>query len=257
MLVIVPSKARASQLARLTGAWLFPSEVTYRILVEPQDVEAYKEYVSPSNMLVLPENDRGMEYAEAIGKQWADDNFYDTVFKIDDDIVGWASLKDKGKGSAKARDNVKRFLNIVRDIEEPLKNENCGGISFGYRQEFWHDKTWYAINQRFQTCYVVKTKLYRPSLESPRRGKWEDYINFLRVIEDGHKVIRYGKYQMDTRVGEEAGKNGSFYSREKADFMLMVIGEVKSEFPWLNFKQKPNGMVEPDMNNEAIGGKKL
>lgn len=251
ILIIIPSKGRPIQLKALTGDWLFKSGIDYKILIEPQDMNAYWEF---ENILQLPENDMGMEYAQLQGKLYAEQHGYDVIFKIDDDIEGWTTMNKKDKKS-----NTNRFLQIIKDIEKPLEKDEIVGISFGYRQEFWHDKTWFGINQRFQSCYVVKTKYYQPYLyQYNGKGMWEDMINFLRVIKDGHKVLRYGKYQMDTRV--ESGMEGGltdWYKQRNLEQYKQTLEGFKKEFPWMTFRQKKNGRLEPAMDNPAIAGVKI
>ncbi len=254
ILVIVASKNRTMRLKLLTLSWLRGAGIDYRILVEPQDKEAYTEI--DNNLLVLPEDNQGLEYALLQGKKYAEENGYDVVFKIDDDIKGWTTMMKDNQTLMK--NNTQRFLQIIQDIEKPLSQEGCGGVSFGYRQEFWHDKVFFGINQRFQTCYIVKTALFNPIPNSVSKGMWEDMINFLRVIDKGYKVIRYGRYQMDTAV--ESGMEGGltdYYKNRGPEQYNLVIEEVKKEFPWMPFKAKDNGRIELDFDCPAIGGKKL
>lgn len=253
IIVLVPSKARCALFEKMTGSWLIPSGVDYRVLVEPQDVESYKNI---KKLIVLPENNRGLNYSLAQGKKWASAHGYDVVFKLDDDIAGWADSYDK----LDPRDNSDRFKLIMKDIPRPLENPNCGGISFGYKQEFWHDKRWFAINQRFQTAYVVKTQAWQPKFYTPgepNEDMWEDFGNFLRVIDRGYKIIRYGRYLMNTRVGTGKGGLEQFYKNRTPEQYKATIELFRKQFPWLKFRVKENGLVEPDMNNEVIGGKKL
>lgn len=253
LIVLVPSKGRSEQLRTMTGSWLFTSGVDYKILVEPQDLPEYSLIVPPGAILELPNGNQGLEYSLLFGKRYAQEYEYDTIFKIDDDIKGWRTMDKEDTKS-----NIERFSQILADIEEPLENENCGGISFGYRQEFWHDKMWFGINQRFQTCYVVKTELYRPNPKGSNKGMWEDMINFMRVVQDGHKVLRYGKYLMDTRV--ESGMEGGlteFYKGRSKEQYDQIISDVQEEFPWLTFRMKKDGRLEPNFRNKVIDGKKL
>lgn len=252
-IILIPSKNRSFQLECETGQWLFNAGFPYKIIVEPQNLEEYSKKFGADNMLPLKENDKGMEYAQFHGKQFALENGYDFIFKIDDDIHGWATIF---KGDTK--NNTERFQLLMQEIQKPMEHPSCAGISFGYRQEFWHDKQWLGVNQRFQTCYVVRTNLYRPLEQGYSMGMWEDMINFLRVIEDGHKVLRYGRYLMDTEV--ESGMPGGltdYYKKRTPEQYASVIENLRKEFPWLPFRQKDDGRIEPDFNNPVVAGKKL
>ncbi|MEK6879939.1 MAG: hypothetical protein AABY22_10045 [Nanoarchaeota archaeon] len=161
-----------------------------------------------------------------------------------------------GTSKERPRTNLERFQLLLEEIKKPLEHPNLGGISFGYKQEFWHDKKWCGVNSRFQTCYVVKTKIWKP-LGIKQEDQWQDFGDFLRVIDQGYKVMRYGRYLMDTRYqGEEGGLKNFYETRTQEDYKE-TIELFKKQFPWLKFREKENGFIEPNMNNEVIGGHKL
>ena len=255
LLILLPSKGRPTQLQALTGSWLFEQGLDCKILVEPQDALAYGAIAPPGSILELTDDNRGTEFALFHGKQYALKNGYDVIFKIDDDIKGWSTMDKKDK-----KTSAERFKQLLEDVVKPLENPNCAGISFGYRQEFWHDKKWFGVNHRFQTCYLVKTEHFQPRLfEKGEKtdDPWEDFCNFLRVIKDGHKVLRYGRYTMDTDVGTGDGGLQDWYRNQTPERYKELIEIVRKEFPWLPFRKKPDGRIEPDFNCPAVNGKKL
>lgn len=261
LICLIPSKARALRLEAMTGSWLFSSEVDYKILVEPQDEESYKKF---DNVLVLPENDKGLDYSLYHGKQYAVEHEYDVIFKIDDDIAGWFPTYDKrdlynyGSPNEVQRNETQRFQMILKDTSEPLEHPEIGGISFGYRQEFWHKKMWVAVNQRFQTCYIVKTHLFKPDPTTGYMGSmWQDFTDFFNVIDAGKKVLRYGRYTMDTDVRLGEGGFQQMYKNRTPEEYKAVIANIMRKFPWMKWRKKDNGFIEPDLNNPVIGGKQL
>lgn len=258
ILCLIPSKARVARLKAMTGSWLFSSGADYKIIVEPQDYEAYKKEFT--NLLVVPQDDRGLDFALFHGKAFALDNGYDVIFKIDDDVSGWVPTYDKRDlhNNEVQRDDIQRFQIILKDISEPLEHPEIGGISFGYRFEFWHDKKWLAVNQRFQTCYVVKTECFSPDPETGYFGSmWQDFRDFLNVRKFGKNTLRYGRYTMDTDVASGEGGFEAMYKTRTPEQYKEVIEKFRGEFPLLRWREKKNGNIEPDMNSPFIQGKRL
>lgn len=261
LLALVPSKARALRLEAMTGSWLFNSGVDYKILVEPQDQKSYEKF---HNVLLLPENDKGLDYSLYHGKQYAVENGYDVIFKIDDDVAGWFPTYDKrdlhnyGSANEKQRNETQRFQIILKDVSEPLEHPEIGGISFPYRFEHWHNKTWQAVNWRFQTCYVVKTEFFNPDPESGYIGSaWQDFRDFLVLRKLGKNVLRYGRYAMDTDVAQGEGGFGQMYNGRTPEQYKEMIEKFRKEFPLLKWRLKKNGKIEPDMGSPFIQGKEL
>lgn len=261
LLALIPSKNRALRLEAMTGAWLFDSGVDYKILVEPQDEEQYKKF---DNLLVLPENDKGLDYSLWHGKKYAEENGYDVIFKIDDDIAGWSPTYDKrdlfgyGTPNERIRTNTERFQMIMEEIEEPLKDARIGGISFPYRFEHWHTKRWQAVNWRFQTCYVVKLECFKPNPETGYFGSmWQDFRDFLVVRSMDKVVLRYGRYAMDTDVASGEGGFEAMYTGRTQEQYKQVIETFRKEFPLLKWRIKKSGKIEPDMGSPFIQGKEL
>jgi len=251
ILILIPSKKRHLRLKVLTWEWFKKTKLEHKILVEPQDYGDYS-VEGFDHLLELPENNRGLSYSLSIGKEYADANGYDTIFKLDDDIKAWKSIKKLDN-----KTSASRFLQIIKDIEKPLEREEIGGISFGYRNEFWHEKKWMGINQRFQSSYVVKLEHWNPGRFSKEMDMWQDFADFLAIIDKGLKVLRYGRYVQDTNVFEGEGGHSELYKARTPEKYKNTIELYRKAFPWLKFKKKDNGLIEPDMRSPMIDGRKL
>ena len=82
--IFIPSKGRAHNLK--TAKALDRDDVSYKVVVEPSQVESYVKVVGEQRLLVLPENGKGLVYS----RNWITDHAKtlgtERHWQIDDDI---------------------------------------------------------------------------------------------------------------------------------------------------------------------------
>lgn len=248
-LIAIPSKDRAELFAKCTFSWLRLSELDFMVFVEPQDAEAYRKITN--KVVVLPENDQGLGYAKLGISAYARTHGYDLIFKMDDDVIGWA-----GKDRKLVKENSHLVVQqILNDSEEVFsKYEDVAAISFPYRWEMYEKKKWVSINSRLQTCYLIKTgDFFASSLIST----FEDFAQYMYLRLNNRSVVRYGWAGIDCKdVGTTQGGLMNF------DRDLMAMEEIKilrNMYPPLEVKtvEGKRWSIEPVLRGGIFKSKKI
>ena len=81
-LALVPSKGRPDEFAKKCKPLLETLPIDSAVLLEASD---YDKYDYPNKILLDKEN-QGIGYAIHFARLWAEENGYDVIFKIDDDV---------------------------------------------------------------------------------------------------------------------------------------------------------------------------
>lgn len=150
--VCIPSKGRPRT---WTYTWLQEHGYNVYHFVEPQDEREYREAGVP-NLVVIPDNDRGLMYVRNYILDWAREGGNEWIWILDDDITHLGIAID-GKShiiQAKALDIL--FENVQK-YRFPVNGIN-------YRQYAWSaskGKQRYAINSKVADCCVL---LYLPKI---------------------------------------------------------------------------------------------
>lgn len=255
ILIAVPSKGRWEVLERLTMQWLHLTKYDFKVFVEPKEYHLYQSVMQlhPSHIEVLPENNRGLNYALDQVKIYAEKNGYTVIFKVDDDVKGWV-------GRSRRSSFAKNLSVFEEAIEDGLKafdehaDDGLGAIGFPYRNEMWEVKLWTAINARLQTCYMIRTDLM---YSSGQLGVFVDLAKFVWLRVNNYHTLRYGLAGIDCLpVGGGEGGHQSFdrdegQARREVDELGKIYSALKAkqvDKPW---------KLEPDLSGPMFSTKKL
>ena len=218
-LVIIPSKARPNNIKKYTIPFVKRLGLDYRIFVEPQDEQNYSEF---QNVIILPANDKGLGYSTMCAKKYAVNNGYDLVFKIDDD--------------------VKSIGEIEKDIHKILasfKISKVGAVVFPYDFEFYAktEKLFTRVNKRIQTCYIIRTSIYKPSDEI---STFEDFYEYLLLRQKGYDTLYCSKHLIKcSPVGQGKGGLQVFDRSEMALKEIQIFKSIDSSIEVIEKPDKP------------------
>tara|TARA_R110000868_G_scaffold179159_1_gene419139 strand:+ start:100 stop:813 length:714 start_codon:yes stop_codon:yes gene_type:complete len=215
-LVCIPSKARPNNIQKYVEPFMNRLGLDYRIFVEPQDIEKYNF----ENVVQLDANDKGLGYATSFAKNYAEENGYDLVFKIDDDVKGIGQIE----------------LDIDR-VLDAFKIDKVGAVVFPYSFEWYAktDKLFTRINKRIQTCYVIRTVLWRPT-ESV--STFEDFYEYLLIRKDNFDTLYCSKHLID--CAPVGGGSGGLQAFDRSDMALKEINIFKSIDDSIKVISKPD-----------------
>jgi hypothetical protein len=249
LLIAVPSKGRAERIMEDTLSWLDMAGGDWSVFVEPQEYDAYlKAGVPPIFLEKLDKNGQGLMYAKQFIQRYAQDNGYDVVFKIDDDVRGWVGRSRKFVSQF----SLEVFEAIVRDGMFMFeKHPNLFAIGFPYSHQMFNVGNKWSVNARLQSCYMVRTEHLCPD---PRIEVFEDFATFIKIRVLGGDTVRYNFAGINCRpVGKGKGGLQAFTDRkEQAERSAQVLQEI---YPALKFR-KVEGKAwewEPDMRDTFLG----
>lgn len=236
-LALVPSKGRPEEFAKSCKPLLETLPIDSAVLLEKSD---YDKYDYPNKILLDKEN-QGIGYAIHFARLWAEENGYDVIFKIDDDVTKIGTVHED-------LETIDKYLH---------KYEDCAGVSFPYSFEFYDvtkKKLFSHINKRFQTCYIIKTKFFKTT---ERLKQIEDFFYYMMAIRNNGFVLRCSKHPMHTApVGSNEGGAQCF---DRAKLYLEDIKLFKEIDPTIKVIHKPDKhwKYEPKLTDKMYKAKPI
>lgn len=215
-LVCIPSKGRPNNISKYVESFMKRLGLDYRIFVEPQDAGQYKF----ENVVLLDANDKGLGYATSFAKAYAEEKGYDLIFKIDDDTKAIGEIEKDWSRVIKAF-NIKKV----------------GAIVFPYSFEWYakSDKLFTRANKRIQTCYIIRTNLWRPT---EAVSTFEDFYEFLLLRNDNYDTLYCSKHLID--CAPVGGGVGGLQMFDRSEMALNEINIFKSIDPTIKVISKPD-----------------
>jgi len=241
LLIAVPSKNRPLQLTKHVLRWLQYTKSDWKVFIEPQDEAKYKDIpVLKGHGVVIHENNRGLGYAKLCIQEYAVENGYDLVFKLDDDTQGWANTYTRGMGRNAPLYSwewkcEKLFEPIMKNSIKLLKEfEQVAAISLMYRNDMksYSGDTWIGTNKRLQSCYIVRTEFLCPPY-SEKNLVFEDFRTFLNILYNGYITVRYGLTGQDfSPVGMNKGGMQDFDRKTMCENTKVIMKKLYPEVVW-------------------------
>ena len=260
LLIAVLSKGRAEKIIKHTMRWLPRTGFDVRVFVEPQEYNQYLERLNhgdyenrthfpPEHLINIGENDKGLSFVKGFIKQYALDNGYALVFKMDDDV-----LRFNSRGKNKPDDEmVMEFAGMVGTCRKTMgEYPDVGAIGFGYRNELHEKKRWTLINARLQTCYLIRTELLQDGFNTT-----EDFAQYLYIRSLNKVTLRYGLLGIDCA---DVGKNkGGLQMFDRQAQFEEEAERLKEIYPAVQFKkvEGKSWLYEPILAGDFFGIKRL
>ena len=245
VLIAIPSKGRADKIMQHTLRWVPKQIERYAVFVEPQEYEAYAA-AGVENIQVLEQNDQGIAYVKAAIKRYAEENGYDLVFKMDDDIKRFTPRGAK----IPIEKNIENFDRMMRTCVLMFDHvPDLGAIGYPYRNELYEPMVWSGINCRLQTCYLIRTELINTDFTT-----FEDLAQLVTLRLANKFTLRYGMLAIEC---EPIGKNGGglqlFDRKAQA---LADCEKLRKIHPAIKFKAVTGKAweYEPDFTNDSLIG---
>lgn len=242
VLIAVPSKARVETFQKYTWQWVkeFPD---FRLFVEPQDYEAYAFIpgMDASKIVSLSANNRGLAFAKESIYNYAKENEFDFIFKVDDDIKGWTDFRNRTDAQGTKTVFERMLHDCLKKFEE---HREVKAIGFPYSFQMYHRQS-FSLTSRLQTAYITRLNNFGWHEEL---NVFEDFWTGLKIRINGGVVLRYELAGMDLGVKVGGGKGGHqvFNRKEQAE---REIGVLRRLYPALKVRrvEKKAWEVEPVM----------
>jgi len=247
ILVACPSKARSETILKNTLKFLQNDyfEFDFKIFIEPQDKIKYQKLTG--KFFILSDNDKGLHFAKKSIQQYAIENNYDYIFKIDDDVnnirlpelIGSKIRKEIVDKQTIFPKRVEALNLLINDSLEMFNefNQTIGAVSIMYGSDFhaYTGEKWLSFNNRLQSNYIIKTDLFCSEIKAMC---YEDFTTFLNVLSKGHNTIRYGLTALEV---EPVGKNqGGIQNFNRKTLALKEMEQLKSAYPEVVWKKVEN-----------------
>lgn len=247
ILLTVPSKDRVETLKKFTFPWLSLIKHHWAIFVEPQDFAKYKAEFPWEHIVVMDSDNQGLGYAKDYIQKFAEENGYDLIFKIDDDIKCFTDFRH----SLSPEETAVMIDGFLDKQAIPLfeNKDLLGAIAFPYSFEMYEPVEWNKT-KRVQTAYICRTKY----VAQPIKGisVFEDFAVGLQIMVAGDVILKYGMIgiNMGVKVGGGTGGHQSFNRAEKA---LLEVPLLRKIYPPLKFKKvQKEWQIEPDLRSVKL-----
>lgn len=224
-------------------------EGRFKIVVEPQDYDAYVKQWGKKHVLVLDKNDQGIAYVrdftvkhnQKLGKGW--------FWLLDDDISNFFK-EDNGK-------NVKStFLDAEKYVKKKLKGQEKFAIaSLEYSQYAWSAKGRVTINSYCDVCVLIHAqKVKEIGAEYDLRFKLKSDRDFaLQVMSKGFNCVRFTKFSFGCpENGSNKGGLHETYSKKSPERISCIMLEEKWGTDLVNVTVKKSGRVDAKINWKAF-----
>lgn len=199
--IFIPTKARYNN---CKTAGLLSNYKSVYLVVEPQEQHLYKSKYPNSNIIVLPQNNKGIVYVRNYIKKYTEQNNIKEYWQLDDDITTLYCRK----GTKLIKDN-----NALIKAQQQF---NELGISLGsleYRQYAWSANKPIVLHSFCDSCvYVNNVKIKNTYYREQVSGK-EDRDFAMQVIKNGLKTGRTTLYAFSAppNGSNEGGLKEIFY----------------------------------------------
>ena len=223
LLIAVPSRNRyrENEILKNTWSWLQHSKYDHKVFVEPHEYGFYKDAIGEGNIIKLGEDNAGLGYCKLCIQQYARENRYDLIMKIDDDTSGWYDYKNGWYRYYKKTNGVPMserrkaicediFDRVVEDTIELMEySDQVGGVGYPGGGSMFHEpgQKWLKFNGRFLSPYTTRTELFCPP-RSRELSQFEDFYTQYNILRQGKFTAFYGLAGYCDGGGEGKNKGG-------------------------------------------------
>lgn len=241
--IYIPSKGRFEK--NPTATMLMFEGIKFYLVVEPQDAKEYQYRFQ--DVLVMPENNRGISYVRNFAKNHSIKNGHTHHWQIDDNIKS-LMIRENGK-------NVRsRALGILEKVEFAMsKFSNIGGCGLKHHIFAFGATNPVDINKQIYSCILVNNKV--PCF-------WEEDIvedtDFsLQILNAGYCTLLFNRLLIE-KMTTGSMKGGNTEISYAADGRAVRSLGLQSKYPgyfkvttqhgrikispsriWNTFKQRP------------------
>lgn len=185
VLIAVPSKGRSEVLRSNTLNWLQNTQYNFRVFVEPQDMHKYSLV---TDMYVnIKVNDKGIGFVKKYIGNFAIDNQYDLIFKIDDDIEAWERQHSTESSLRIFESAIQNCIDLFR------KHNDIKVIGFPQHYQLGTTTASTSLDIPFSGCYICRTENWHADEQFTG---YESLAHYYDVLSKGGRVIRYNDVAM-------------------------------------------------------------
>ena len=222
--IYIPSKGRADN--PLTAEMFDAGGVPFKLMVEPQERDAYAKRWGSKRVVVLPENNRGLVYSRNACRDHSVSEGHKRHWQFDDDIRRLMRMM----GTTRIACPPDVAIRAAEDFTDQF--ENVGLTSFNYWKLVpfsgpfgMSDYPPFMLNFRCYTCFLMKN-----DVDCRWRGRYnEDTDMTLQVLAEGLCTVLLNAFLIDTMAtSSQSGGQTDIYV---ADGRLEMARELERRWP--------------------------
>lgn len=215
--IYIISKGRSE--SRLTAKTLEAMNVPYRIVIEPQEYDAYAAVIDPKKILVLPFSNLGQGSIPA--RNWVWNHSVEEGHKdhwiMDDNIRYFYRMNRNVK--TKVKDGT--ILRLAEEFVDRFENVPMSGLNYQYFCSAGDRYSPYYLNTRIYSCIRLSNTLIDHE-KFAWRGKYnEDTDLSLRILKEGFCTILFNAFlcgKISTLVMKGGNTEGVYAIGNEEDF---------------------------------------
>lgn len=220
--VYVISKGRWE--SRLTVKALTEKNISFRVVIEPQEYNDYAAVIDPSLILTLPFSNLGQGSIPARNWVWehAIKSGADRHWILDDNIRDFYRLH-KNK---RIRVDSGTSFKVIEDFADRYQNIALAGMHYRFFAPSTQKLPAFLLNDRIYSCILIKNDIpYR------WRGRYnEDTDLSLRVLKDGWCTVLFYAFLAD-KIATLTMKGGNTDELYKGDGRLLMAQSLQQQHP--------------------------
>ena len=219
--IYIPSKGRHDKC--LTARFLIRDSVPFRLIIEPQERDAYARVFGDEHVLVLPFSNMGSVIpARNWIKEHATVAGFSRHWQLDDNIA-WVARRYKGR---KVRCDAGVALAVTEDFVDRYENIAVAGLQY---EMFLPNNEKYPPFVR--NCHVYSCSLILNSLPHRWRGRYnEDTDLCLQVLADGWCTVLLNVF-MIKKIRTMMMRGGNTASLYQGDGRLRMARSLERLWP--------------------------
>jgi hypothetical protein len=206
--------------------------VPYKIVIEPQEYDAYSSVIDKNKILVLPFSDLGQGSIPA--RNWIWDHSinkgYARHWILDDNIKGFSRIYQS------KRYNVSdgAIFKAIEDFTDRYENVALAGMHYrtfalGALDKKREKGRPFLLNHRVYSCILIDNSIpYR------WRGRYDEDTDLsLRVLKDGYCTLLFWAFLADkaSTMTVKGGNTESLYLLKNADGRLLMAQSLQQQHP--------------------------
>lgn len=216
--ILIPSKNRPN--SKLFNS-LKTDNLLFNIIVEPQDYETYQDAGYKDNLIILPENNRGLAYSRNFILNLARNSKYSWFWMLDDDITNfYETIDNKTKIT-----NPTNALSIAEDVL--TKQKGIGQLGLEYQQFAWSQKKDFAVNSYCDVCVCINVQATKKINYREEVLLKEDRDFTLQILSKGYQTLRVSKSAFSCpKNGSNKGGLFDIYQSDREKLSVLKMCEL-------------------------------
>eukprot|EP01060_Flectonema_neradi_P035748 TRINITY_DN6660_c0_g3_i1.p1 TRINITY_DN6660_c0_g3~~TRINITY_DN6660_c0_g3_i1.p1 ORF type:complete len:311 (+),score=47.48 TRINITY_DN6660_c0_g3_i1:74-1006(+) len=258
--VYIPSKGRCWKV-KGTVTLMASEGIPATVVVEPEEYEEYKKWLSGSSvsLLQLPKSGMGVCYCRNFILDAAGDGWF---WIMDDDIQSFHT-NGVERSDPTTLITAKEVLNIVHNLDPITKDEKVALVGLEYRVfsnsrgKLAHVVGEYQVDSYVNVCAALNKQRLPPGIRYHFNVR-EDYDFALQVIYHGLTTLRLKWMSFNApSMGTLAGGMYDYYSNERACIAQATVFSQKWNKTSERVMKGPAGNKRPDLRVKWSSLKKL